>query len=66
MADRVADEGGLLMTDELDRLSAEVDLLAPVDPAALAAEAEVSDLLAGGGVPASVLRRMSEKHRRKP
>lgn len=63
---RVADEGGLLMTEELDRLSAEVDLLAPVDPAALAAEAEVSDLLAGGGVPASLRRRLSEKHRGEP
>jgi len=45
---RLAGENHLVVDGAIDRLSREVDLLAPVDPAALAAEAEVVDFLREG------------------
>jgi chromosome segregation ATPase len=42
---RVAGEGAVLLTEHLDRLADEVELLAPADPAALEAERELSVFL---------------------
>jgi hypothetical protein len=62
--DVAATAGAALLVDNLDRLSDEVDLLAPADPREAAAEAEVAAALRSRSVDEAVARARAEVRRR--